>query len=854
MMPGVRVRRRRAAVLAAGVLILGIGSEAALAQYHYVYRGQPVPLALRADLLASFAADGDEAATVLRNFGAAPAEADWAGPRGWSMFTALSSKARPEDVEALVAAAADMPAVEFASPVFIDRLGGPLVVTPDILVAFDPTVPPDERRRLLDRVVGGHLLDENWARMEGVYRVRSLSRNGFDVLREANALSIEPGVRFAEPDMIFSGRASLICTPNDSLYPSLWGLNQASDVDMDAPEAWQITRGSAAIRVVVIDVGVQQDHPDMNQAPGADFTGSGGGGGPVNQCDNHGTAVAGCVSATIDNALGVVGLAPLCLSASARCFNSNLSCNGSWSGQASWTVAALDWAQSSGARVTNNSNYYGFTSSAIEQKYNDTRNAGIVHFASAGNDSSATIGYPASLPTVNAIAALSQSGARASFSNWGTGLDFSAPGVGIWSTDRTGSDGYTASDYASVQGTSFASPYSAAVAALLLSYNPGLSAPQVESTMAAGCTDLGTAGYDTDFGWGMVNAYATLLQFASPPAPPGPFSLMLPEEAAVAVADRPVFMWSASAGAVEYSLTVDDNANFGSVDYSAAGIAGTSHQPPQALEQNRTYYWRVTAVNCIGQAGATPASGSFSTWLDCNDNDVPDAVDISGGFSQDCNKNGQPDECDLVAAFRASSADMTPINRNVSQTFSYAARPAVASVSLAFSAFADLNFASESFDVRINGVSVGTAFGPAGQDCPLTPSQETLMVPAATYNALITTGGPTDLTVVASTGVDETCAPASWVSVIITYVGVATSADENSNQTPDECENPFALGDMNCDGNIDVLDINPFILALSDPIAYAAQYPTCDINNGDINNDGNVDVLDINPFVALLVG
>ncbi|TWT42411.1 hypothetical protein RAS1_35430 [Phycisphaerae bacterium RAS1] len=64
----------------------------------------------------------------------------------------------------------------------------------------------------------------------------------------------------------------------------------------------------------------------------------------------------------------------------------------------------------------------------------------------------------------------------------------------------------------------------------------------------------------------------------------------------------------------------------------------------------------------------------------------------------------------------------------------------------------------------------------------------------------------------------------------------------------------FALGDLNCDGAVNVLDINPFILALSDPAAYAAAYPTCEIANGDVNGDGNVDVLDINPFVALLSG
>lgn len=64
----------------------------------------------------------------------------------------------------------------------------------------------------------------------------------------------------------------------------------------------------------------------------------------------------------------------------------------------------------------------------------------------------------------------------------------------------------------------------------------------------------------------------------------------------------------------------------------------------------------------------------------------------------------------------------------------------------------------------------------------------------------------------------------------------------------------LVLGDMNCDGVVNVLDINPFTLALSDPAAYAAAFPSCNINNGDINGDGNVDVLDINPFITLIGG
>ncbi|MEW6251068.1 MAG: SBBP repeat-containing protein [Planctomycetota bacterium] len=62
------------------------------------------------------------------------------------------------------------------------------------------------------------------------------------------------------------------------------------------------------------------------------------------------------------------------------------------------------------------------------------------------------------------------------------------------------------------------------------------------------------------------------------------------------------------------------------------------------------------------------------------------------------------------------------------------------------------------------------------------------------------------------------------------------------------------IGDLNCDGIVNFDDINPFVLALSDPVGYAAAFPNCNINNGDVNGDGAVDFDDINPFVALLAG
>jgi len=63
---------------------------------------------------------------------------------------------------------------------------------------------------------------------------------------------------------------------------------------------------------------------------------------------------------------------------------------------------------------------------------------------------------------------------------------------------------------------------------------------------------------------------------------------------------------------------------------------------------------------------------------------------------------------------------------------------------------------------------------------------------------------------------------------------------------------PPVLGDLNCDGAVNVFDIDPFVLALTDPAGYALAFPACDVMNGDTNQDGDVNVFDIDPFVALL--
>ncbi|HZH98957.1 MAG TPA: S8 family serine peptidase, partial [Fimbriimonadaceae bacterium] len=384
---------------------------------------------------------------------------------------------------------AEQRGIGFVSPVLFDDFGGTMLVTPDIFVRFGAGIAKERAIRRLSQY--GTLVEEGFAGLPNVYRIRSFSRNGLEVLEAAREISAWADVVFAEPDLIFTGRGSYL--PNDPSFPLSWGLNNTgqfsgsvSNYDMNAPEAWEATLGASTIKVVVLDTGVQQNHPDLNQVAGMDFTSDGGDGGPKNTNDKHGTPVAGCVTATADNNVGTLGIAPSCLSASARAFIGIE--NGQWTSQASWTVAALDWASSIGARVTNNSNGYGFTSALIDSKYAQTRDAGIIHFASAGNEGGTTISYPARLSTVVAISAMANNGNLAAFSNRGPEIFLTAPGQQIYATDRTGTAGYntangSAGDYAYVSGTSFAAPYAAGVAALVLSVNPTLSAVATENLL-----------------------------------------------------------------------------------------------------------------------------------------------------------------------------------------------------------------------------------------------------------------------------------------------------------------------------------------------------------------------------------
>jgi len=444
--------------------------------------------------------------------------------------TGMPSKAAAIHAVITSVLASGDPSIEFVSPVFRDTNGDPVVMTSRLLIGFRPNVSLAERTRLLAALPEGaepeirslpEPYDERW---------QLKTRDGFVMLARANALALTPGVVYAEPDMMVTWHAALV--PSDPGFSDSWGLKNTGQssgqvgFDLKATSAWDITVGSASVIVLVMDDGIQQDHPDINQIAGKDFTSDGAWnltGGPVGINDNHGTTVAGCISERMNNGLGTTGIAPGVKVASAR-FAYNKQPDGSFTTFDSWIINALNWGQSIGARVSNNSNGTPVPSSAVESAYNSTRASGMTHFTGSGNNGTSSLLFPANIAAVNAVGAATRFGSRASFSQYGPGLKFMAPGQAIVTTDRTGKAGYVSTDYIIADGTSYASPYAAGVAALIISLHPGITPDQVEEMMIISCTDMGPVGYDSEFGYGMINGFAAVT--AAVPGPPPTVSII----------------------------------------------------------------------------------------------------------------------------------------------------------------------------------------------------------------------------------------------------------------------------------------------------------------------------------------
>jgi serine protease len=375
----------------------------------------------------------------------------------------------------------------------------------------------------------------------------------------ARKLAALPDVEYAEPDYIM--RPTLV--PNDPSYTAQWHYHEAFGIN--APAAWDITTGSATVRVAVIDTGIT-DHPDLagRWVGGYDFIadvptandGNGrdsdphdpgdwvtanmcGLGEPAENSTWHGTHVAGTIGAASSNGLGVAGInwvSPIVpIRVLGRCggFTSDIVDGMRWS--AGLTVAGVP-ANANPAKILNLSlGGPGACGTSYQNAINAINAVGAIVVIAAGNSNANAANHqPGNCNGVVTVAATDRDGNRTFYSNFGAVVEISAPGGetntnspspapqnGVLSTLNTGLTTPSSVSYAYYQGTSMAAPHIAGVLSLMVSLDPTLNFMQslqiLRSTARA--FPAGSSCTTSTCGSGIVDAAAALNAVINPPEP-----------------------------------------------------------------------------------------------------------------------------------------------------------------------------------------------------------------------------------------------------------------------------------------------------------------------------------------------
>ncbi len=301
----------------------------------------------------------------------------------------------------------------------------------------------------------------------------------------------------AEPN--FVGKVNV--EPNDPDYPSLWGMNDSDDTDIDAPEGWDTKRNADDVVVSVIDTGVDYNHEDLsnnmwvntdeaNGTAGVDDDGNGyvddvhgydfvNSDSDPDDDNSHGSHCAGTIGAKGDNGTGVVGVA----------WNTNIMAlkvaDSGGSLTTADTVDGITYGTDNGADVLSNSYAFPSFSSSMKDAVQYAESNGVLFPAAAGNDSSDNDTdpvYPANYDVQNVIsvAATDSSDELSSFSNYGDEtVHLGAPGSSILSTTPGNNYGYKS-------GTSMATPHVSGVGTVLMSVYSSLSYTKIKEAIIQG--------------------------------------------------------------------------------------------------------------------------------------------------------------------------------------------------------------------------------------------------------------------------------------------------------------------------------------------------------------------------------
>jgi serine protease len=312
-------------------------------------------------------------------------------------------------------------------------------------------------------------------------------------------LLADPRVAYVQEDGVVSIAASQ--------SNATWGIDRIDQRNMPLNQTYTYDTTASGVHAYIIDTGVLLNHAQFSGRMGNGYDAVSNGGN-ANDCNGHGTHVAGTVGGTTYGVAKEVKIHPVRV----------LGCNGS--GSNSGVIAGMDWVAENHVKpAVVNMSLGGSADQATDDAVNRLHNAGVTVVVAAGNNSGNACSYsPARAANAITVGSTTNTDARSSFSNFGSCLDIYGPGSNILSAWHTSS---TATN--TISGTSMASPHVAGVAALYLATNPNATPAQVRNAIV----DNATSGKVTDAGSGSPNKllYSIFGGGENPPPPDDTYSV-----------------------------------------------------------------------------------------------------------------------------------------------------------------------------------------------------------------------------------------------------------------------------------------------------------------------------------------